>query len=58
MFNHQLQERKLTRKYQLIRDGEKIKFAYLKEPNILGENVIAIATVLPKEFDLEKIYRL
>ena len=54
LFNHQLQERKLTRKYQLIRDGEKIKFAYLKEPNILGENVIAIATVLPKEFDLER----
>jgi DNA polymerase elongation subunit (family B) len=54
LFNHQLRERNLTKKYQLIRDGEKIKFAYLKEPNILGENVIAIATVLPKEFDLER----
>ena len=54
LFNHHLKEKKLTRKYQLIRDGEKIKFAYLKEPNILGENVIAIATVLPKEFDLER----
>ena len=54
LFNHQLRERKLTKKYQLIRDGEKIKFAYLKEPNILGENVISIATVLPSEFDLER----
>ena len=54
MFNHQLKERNLTKKYQLIRDGEKIKFAYLKEPNILGENVISIATVLPSEFDLER----
>ena len=54
LYNHQLREKKLTRKYQLIRDGEKIKFAYLKEPNILGENVIAIATVLPSEFGLEK----
>jgi len=54
LFNHQLKERNLTKRYQLIRDGEKIKFAYLKEPNILGENVIAIATVLPSEFGLEK----
>jgi len=54
LYNHQLNEMKLTRKYQLIRDGEKIKFAYLKEPNLLGENVIAISTVLPSEFGLEK----
>jgi len=54
LYNYYLKEKNLTRKYQLIRDGEKIKFAYLKEPNLLGENVIAISTVLPSEFGLEK----
>ena len=54
LYNHFLKKQNLTNKYQSIRDGDKVKFAYLKEPNKIGENVIAISSVLPKEFNLEK----
>jgi len=54
LYNHLLRKHKLTKKYQFIRESEKIKFAYLKEPNSLHENVISVSTHLPKEFELEK----
>ncbi len=54
LYNYLLKKHKLTKKYQSIREGEKIKFAYLKEPNTLRENVISVSTHLPKEFELEK----
>jgi DNA polymerase elongation subunit (family B) len=53
MFNHQLKQKKLTHKYNLINDGEKIKFTYLKLPNPSHENVIAFISELPKEFGLK-----
>ena len=53
MFNHQLKQKKLTHKYNLINDGEKIKFTYLKQPNPSHENVIAFISELPKEFGLK-----
>ena len=37
-----------------ISDGDKIKFAYLKTPNPIGETVIATADYLPVEFNLDK----
>lgn len=37
-----------------IQDGDKIKFAYLKEPNPIGETVIATPDDLPVEFNLDK----
>lgn len=42
----------LTNKYEMIRNGDKVKFTYLKMPNPLGENVIAFNDILPPEFGL------
>ena len=53
LFNHYLNQKGLTKKYQLINNGDKIKFVYLKTPNPLNENVIAFNTDLPKEFGLQ-----
>jgi DNA polymerase elongation subunit (family B) len=40
--------------YPIIQEGEKIKFVYLKEPNPLANNTIAIGSILPEEFDLHR----
>ena len=54
LFNHYVNKKKLTNKYSLIQNGEKIKFCYLKKPNIIQENVISFIQDFPKELDLEK----
>jgi len=54
LYNHYIREKKLTNKYSLIQNGEKIKFCYLKEPNPLHENVISFIQEFPKELELDK----
>ena len=54
LYNHALQHYKLTKKYPMIHDGEKIKFAYLKMPNPLKDTVISFPGRLPSELGLEK----
>ena len=54
LFNHYVKEKKLTNKYSLIGNGEKIKFLYLKKPNIIQENVISFIQDFPRELNLDK----
>jgi len=54
LFNHMIEKHKLQKKYQFIRDGDKIKFCYMKVPNPIQENVFSVMNILPKEFNLEK----
>ena len=54
LYNFQLKKRKLTYKYPLIQEGEKIKFCYLQKPNTVGENVISFISNFPTEIDIKK----
>ncbi len=54
LFNHFIKQHKLTNKYSLIQNGEKIKFIYLKKPNHIHENVISFIQEFPKELNLDK----
>ncbi len=53
LFNHYCKRFGIDNKYQAIRDGDKIKFVYVRKPNPFQEDVIAFTSALPKEFNLE-----
>ena len=54
LFNYYVKEKKLTNKYSLINNGEKVKYLFLKKPNIIQENVISFIQEFPKELALDK----
>ena len=54
LFNHYVKEKNLTNKYSLIGNGEKVKFIYLKKPNIIQENIISFIQDFPLELGLDK----
>jgi len=54
LFNHYIKKNKLNNKYSLIGNGEKVKFIYLKEPNIIHEDVVSFIQDFPVELGLDK----
>lgn len=54
VYNFYLKKMNLTKKYEPINNGQKIKFSYLRVPNPLHSTVITCPDKLPNEFGLDK----
>lgn len=52
LYNHHIKNKKLGEKYNVINNGEKIKFIILKKPNPIHENVISFINDFPVELGL------
>ncbi|MGB1191522.1 MAG: DNA polymerase domain-containing protein [Pseudomonadales bacterium] len=52
IYNHHLKDKKLTNKYAMCEDGEKMRFVYLNQPNKLKTDVVGFVDVLPEEFGI------
>ena len=53
VYNNLLASKKLTNRYQVVQEGEKVKFCYLKLPNPVKENVISVVNTLPKVLGID-----
>ena len=54
LYNKQVVDLALQKRYEQIKNGDKLKFVYLRKPNKIHENVISFIDYLPREFGLEK----
>lgn len=55
IYNHWIKQLRLQKDYELIQDGEKVKFVHLVTPNKFQDTVISFIRRIPKEFELEKV---
>lgn len=54
VYNHFLEKMNLTKQYQKIQEGDKIKFLYLKKRNIFNNNTLAFLNVIPEQFGADE----
>lgn len=54
LYNHYIKEHSLEKKYELIKNGEKVKFCYMRLPNPIKENIISYSDKFPAELGLLK----
>ena len=52
LYNFWVKKKKLTHKYPLIQEGEKVKYVMLNTPNKINENVVSFFQTLPPELGL------
>ena len=55
IYNHFVDKHNLSKKYQMISNGDKIKYCYLRYPNRFNIEVISCPGTLPPEFDLSSL---
>ena len=58
LYNHLIKKNNLGNIFPYINEGDKIKFLYLKLPNIYQSSAISFITKLPKQLDFKVDYEL
>ncbi len=52
LYNYLVKKHKLTNKYPLIQEGDKIKFLHMKQPNIYTSSAFSFLTSMPRELGI------